>query len=147
MGDRTEKGVPMGRLNSLLFAFVLVGCSIKQPTWCYGAMAGEVVVIPDMESGTQSGVIKTAQFNAAATQANADRAFSKGHYDEAFGAYFAACDIDFPRSCYSAAHILDEQLLINAPIELYEQSLQIELYQTACLSNFQDSCERIETES
>ena len=58
--------------------------------------------------------------------------------------HVAACDIDFPRSCYNAAHILDEQLLINAPIELYELSLQIELYHTACLSNFQDSCERIE---
>ena len=137
----------MNHSYGLLGLFLIVGCASSDLAGSNETLSREITVNPDGAPKRLSGVVKSKNFNPKRTEARADQFYAAGAFDEAFGAYFATCEADFPKSCYRAAKILDDRLLRIVPADLFEPALQKILYQTACRTNFEDSCRRARSQS
>lgn len=87
-------------------------------------ISGTIEFDPSITGTRETFGCRASHFDAKETISRADQAFAQGRYDEAFGGYLAACDLEHPHACDHALEILDTGLLQPAPSESAQRGLR-----------------------
>lgn len=102
------------------------------------------VITLDFNDENQPGdmVHRSPNLDDHITAAEAHEQLARRHYNEAFGGFLAACDLDHPDNCFRAADIMERKLLVDGSLSVFSPEGAETLFEVACRGGMVRGCAR-----